>query len=946
MLLETLIVRLTENLELIIQKDGESISSHVQEKEKGLRTLSGIIESAPDSELRRFLLSKQYDIFIGYLLSILCRLAKNDKSKAIKKLSLNVILSLIGRLKNIHDIKEKCSINILIFSIPQVSETLFRIIMSDTKLPKSLLVNATQTLNEFIKTVFLPPCEHSLKDPNLIRIDGEKLVDICDNLAIRFSLLFEYVMNYSSNLAQEIKHEILVICETIVCKTRTQLLERSLKSVVKYVAFISSTNELSDNVDREVQLRIMLIIDSIKDQVQNCDTDRNSLESVIMSCLFNLLDDLDDNCLTMLPAERFLEISILHGFLRLLPQGSLTTLIEATERRNQLLRVLIKLMEFETNQPFLFLTGSQVNDQAIESCTEKIYTVEKRFLHICDREFWLLNGCCELIGRDLSWMCLNYIIKNELRKFSIANNLYVTHLILKGCLKRLYPDSTISRFTKNMINQYVEHTHQIYIHLSNFKEGENTANSQDILAVVIAIETLATLVELHLKSTELTAQKVVILRVLLCPLLNWASSSSRAISEASLSALTGISLLYGNGSAKALIETNIDYIVDGVMQLMDSFIHNSEVTNVLAITLKLSSMDNFYYFKDVYERVFKVLATYHHTEKARSIALLFYRTVSIIYEWKEAVDDDKEEIPMKSKSSIEGIIFDLDIDRRLSNLRDDIAKSDRFKIDLENMRVTEEDEKRVIDEIQSGDVKIEEPPKSSEQGEMNEEEGEPKKQKSNGLILTEKILHHCVNLISSDDRETKILALKTAAYGFRVLRDDEDTLLPLVHQLWSPLVYRLNGDYKQNLEINLCAFECLVSMALCAKDFIMKRTLDTIIPRLCLFLESQASESKGKKDYGPYCMSIAYKCQLRILTHLGALSYHIQLSYSNLWRVIKATLTYLDCNQVPSLREVARTSLHYIMALDADCVWYFAKENDQLNELPFEVIYKAEKKSN
>lgn len=945
MLLETLIVRLTENLELIIQKDGGSISSHVQEKEKRLRTLSGIIESAPDSELRRFLLSKQYDIFIGYLLSVLCRLVKNDKSKLVRKLSLNIILSLIGRLKNIHNVKEKCSINILIFSIPQVSETLFRFIMSDTKLPKSLLINASQTLNEFIKTVFLPPCEHSLRDPNLISIDGEKLVDICDNLAIRFSFLFEYVMNYSSNLAEEIKHEILILCETIVCKTRIQLLERSLKSVVKYVAFISSTNELSNNVNREIQLRVILIIDSIKGQVQNCDTDRNSLESVIMSCLFNLLDDLDDNCLTMLPAERFLGISILHGFLRLLPQDSLTTLFEAAERRNQLLGVLIKLVEFETNQPFLFLTGSQVNDQAIESCTEKIYTVEKRFLHINDRELWLLNGCCELIGQDLSWMCLNYVIKNELHKFSIANNLYVTHLILKGCLRRPYPDFAISRFTKNMINQYVENTHQIYIALCNLQGNEKTANSQDILAVVIAIETLVTLVELHLKSTESNAQKVVILRVLLCPLLNWASSSSRAISEASLSALTGISLLYGNGSTKALIEVNIDYIVDGVMQLMDSFIHNSEVTNVLAITLKLSSIDNFYYFKDVYERVFKVLATYHHTEKARSIALLFYRTVSIIYEWKEAVDDDKEEIPMKSESSIKGIIFELDIDRRLSKLRDDMSSSDQFKLDLENMKVTEEDEKRVIDEIQSGDVKMNEPLKSRQQDETNEEqeEEEPKKQKSNGSILTEKILHHCINLISSDDRETKILALKTAACGFRVLRDDEDTLLPLVHQLWSPLVYRLNGDYKQNLEINLCAFECLVSMALCAKDFIMKRTLDTIIPRLCLFLESQASESKGKKDYGPYCMSIAYKCQLRILTHLGALSYHIQLSYSNLWRVIKATLAYLDCNQVPSLREAARTSLYYIMALDADCVWYFAKKNDQLNELSFEIIYETVK---
>lgn len=941
MILEAAIVNLTRNLDLISQKDGQSVSSHVKLKEEALTCLIEIIDKAPISEFQKFLQSENHDILVGYLLNVLCQLAKNDKSKSIRGMSLSVILSLIKRLENIHDItSEKCSISILVSALPGVSSALFRIIMCDTKLPKNLLVVATKTLNKFIATVFLP-CQHELKGPNSKKIDGDQSNDIFDNLAARFSLLFEHVMNYSSNLAQEILFEVLNLCETIVCRTREQLLERNLKSVVKYVAFVSSTNEFSNNVNREIQLRIMLIIDFIRDQVQNCDTGNNSLESVIISRIFKVLDDLDENCLTMLPAERFSELSILHGLLRLLPQDSLTTLLEVTDRRSQLLRVFIELVEFDTSQPFLFLTGGQVSDQALETCTEKIYTVEKRFVHLNDKELSLLNGCCELIGRDLDWMCLNYIIKSDLCKFPVTNNLFITHSILKGCLQRSSPDPIVTRFTKNMIEQYVEHCHQIYITLNDLPDRENTPNSQIVLAIVIAIESLVTLVELHLKFTEPEALKVVILRTLLCPLLNWASSTNRAISEASLNSLTSISLLYGNRSTKALIEANIDYIVDGVMHLMDNFVHNSQVTNVLAITFKLSSIENFYYFKDVYERVFKILAAYHHTEKSRSIAILFYRTVSIMHDWKEARDlgKDGEEVPLKSESSVKAVIFDLDIDRRLKKLWDDTEEASQFKQDINNMKVTEEDEKRIIDEVESGDLKEGDLRESTNQDETIEEES--KKEKSSYMILTEKILNHCINLISSNDNETKILALKTTACGFRVLREDEDTLLPLVHQFWAPLVSRLNSDYRQNLEINLCAFECLVSMASCAKDFIMRRTLDNILPRLCLFLESQASESKGQKDYGPYCMSIAYKCQLRILTHLGALSYHIQLAYSNLWRIIRATLIYLDSNQVPSLREAARTSLHYIMALDADCVWYFAKKSDRLSELPFEIIYES-----
>lgn len=907
-----------------------------------------LIEKAPELEFKKLIDSENYEILVGYLINVLCQLAKNDKSKLIRSLSLESILKIVERIENLHVAgTEKCCINLFAAAIPGVSSSLFRIIMSDTKLPKNLLVLAIKTLSKFITVSFLK-CSHEKQQPNSVYLSGQNLIDTCDNLALRLNFLVDYITSHSDDLAPEVKFEMLIFCEELICKTKFELISRILKPVVKYTAILSSDEISHKNLTAEAQLRIMIIIDNIRDNIQNCDSNTvERLDSTIISYLISLLDNLDNHWTSMLICERESDLAMLCGFLKLLPQASLTTFLEISDKRSLLFRIFVQLSEFCTQQPFLFLTDAKVGYKALETCNEQIYTIEKRLKYLTDKEMKLLTDCCSIIGQQCDWLCLNDTMRNELRQFSIPSNLFITHLVLKGCLKRQDTSPKVSRFGQQAIEFYIDQAQEKYLNLNGSSKQGETISSQDILTVVIAIETLVTLVELHLKINQTKALKIIILKTLLCPLLNWSSSSSRAISEASLSALTRISHLYGLSSIKDLIEANIDYIVDGASQMMENFVLNSEVTNVLAITLKLSSIDSFYYFKDVYERVFKLLGAYHHTERSKTIALLFYRTLSILSEWKEAREinaADPNDIPLGNESSVKSIVYDIDIDRRLKKLDNDMREAQRIRNKIEEEEKEQFTEEEIMEGIKSGHAKKElaaaENETMNEEKEEEEESAKKKEEKLPDVELTEKILTHCINLMSSNYSETKILAMRAAASGFKVLKDEENTLLPLVHKLWTPLVCRLTGDYNLNLEVNLSAFECLISMAESAKDFIKSRTLDSIIPRLCLFLDSQANKSLHQKDYGPYSMTLAYKCQLKILTNLGPLAYHIQLAYQSLWRVVRTTLAYLDSGQVPSLREAARTSLHFMIALDADCVWYFAKQRNLLDNLPFELIYE------
>lgn len=940
-------MNMTSNLDVLCQQDAKNISSNEKLKDEALKCLINIIECAPDSEYKGLIESEKHEILLGYLLSIACQLAKNDKSRSIRLQALDLIGSLTNRLDLFHkrqsSPQDRCGVATIILGLPGVSSALFKIFTSDTKLPRALLVKSLKTLAKIISVSF-SKCDHSVTS-HLMDASSPKseknLIDTCDNLAARIGFLVDYVVANCDDIHNEVKSEMLNFCLVIVTETKTELLTRTLKPVVKYLAFVSSTLDQHGPRSQDMQLRLMLLIDNIRLKMQDSNDQGDRLDSMAIDCLCKLLDEFEESGQSMLGGERQARLAMLCGLLKLLTQDIMTTFLEVPDRRNQLLTTLIQLVEFSSQQPFLFLTESRIEPGALEQRSERIYTTEKQFVHLTDKEIIFVNTCCQILGNNLEWSFLCEILKSDLTQFNSASNLYVTMQLLKGCLDRSPDHSMGCRLTKQLIEGYTESIQSNCVAI-NQSVNEGTRSAQ-ILRTVIEIETVAVILQLHVKFTTTDSdQRVIILRDLLCPLLNWCSSSSRAVSEAALNALYQIGQLYGHESTKSFIEEYIDYIVNGVSKLLENFMMNPEVTDVLAITFKLSSLDTFYYFKDVFEKIFKTLARFHNTRQSKSLALLLLRTVTILNDWLDAASGDvateDDECPLESEQSLQSVLRSLDIEGRIARLRCGIEDETKLRQTIREVSMrAEEDEEEVkrqieLGEVDAGSVGAQEP------GETKENDEVPKRDE---IVLTERIIKHCIGLMTSNDLETKTLAIKTAARGLRLLRHDENLLLPMVHQIWPPLLSRLTQDYSRNLEVNLCAFECLISVAIYSKDFIRRRTLDSIIPRLCLFLESQAAQSYGRKEYEPYCMTIAYKCQLRVLTKMGALAYHTQIAGSNLWRIVRTILKYREGSQVPSLREAALNSLKFLIALDADCVWYYAKQSKQLDSLPFGLVYES-----
>lgn len=85
------------------------------------------------------------------------------------------------------------------------------------------------------------------------------------------------------------------------------------------------------------------------------------------------------------------------------------------------------------------------------------------------------------------------------------------------------------------------------------------------------------------------------------------------------------------------------------------------------------------------------------------------------------------------------------------------------------------------------------------------------------------ILKKSLNFVPAPERSLSLFALDILREGFPVIKYHEDVLLPLVHQVWSPLVNRFKVT-NHPLIINK-SFKLLVVLADVSKDFIKPRTL-------------------------------------------------------------------------------------------------------------------------
>lgn len=933
-IIDMTIVYLDDGLNKVAKKD--SISSNTKGKLLAIDCLRCYFQKK--DKIRRFVEIPDNHPKLGHLLSVLCNLAKSDKSRQVRIDSINFIKELLDLLGANHLPDGLCTIGLVSFFLPGVCSSLIKLVMSDDKLPVNLTIGSIQALTKLMHVAFTN-CNHV--DSNkanaqanvseyIVHLHGQELTITCDNLAIRISNLFKYMM--SSNSREELTTEVLHLCECIVDIPRRELITKLLDPIIQYVI-----SNIADNVS-DVGSTASNIVDKIKIL---CDTDdTKEFNGLLMNNLIKILKELPNICRGSLFSEKRIQLSLLRGYIICLSPEALTQTLMIEDNRKLLFESLIEISELNSSQHSAS-TGDPIKMITDSDNVSKQNVVERNFRFL-DEELLveLIKDCCLKLGEKCDSYILFDCINSTINYYNFSpSTLFITMNLLSGATSQKSPvplglvRGLITTFLNFLSSRYSAWLHD-HRHLTS-KE-----NSRYIHQITLATESFVPLSQLNIASSKSVPQKNHFLRIALCPLLDMASCTNVTVSNVSLTTLECIARVYSEKSIQGLIESNVDYIVDTVSSKLENYAHNNEIPNVIAIAFKLSSAKMFCYFQDIFDRALKVLDEFYHSETSLPLVVLFYRIVTIIDEWFP--QDTEALISLKDNMGqhLVKVKDEISITKRLSKLKETKKNliETRQAIELESNRYRQRRETSDSNMMDDAEEFLND--RNNENLQKNEDENE-KKQIPYHIELVEKIVRRFAHLLSSRNIDIKLCSLKTISLAMRVLREEENILLPLAHTVWLPLINGLTRDFNKNLEVTRCSFQCMVSMSIHSKDFLKARTLTDVIPKVCAFLKSQLSHSKNQDSFSSeaYVYSLAFKCQHELLEQIGLLVYHINLAYSSLWKVIGVVMLYLDEQQPQCLRASAKESLLYMFLMDPDCMYYFAKRHNCLEMFPFSEIY-------
>ncbi|XP_033095751.1 TELO2-interacting protein 1 homolog [Anneissia japonica] len=190
------------------------------------------------------------------------------------------------------------------------------------------------------------------------------------------------------------------------------------------------------------------------------------------------------------------------------------------------------------------------------------------------------------------------------------------------------------------------------------------------------------------------------------------------------------------------------------------------------------------------------------------------------------------------------------------------------------------------------------------------------------------VLENCVHLLGIESLQQQTLILSIVMEGVICISSYQDDMLPLAHQLWSPIVQRLSHS---NYNVRIKAVECVASLANACHDFLKKRVLKDVLPNLIRYLKQQ-SQCSLKKDC-LYHHTLEYKLQLAILSNIGHICVKVDIDGLDVLKLAFVCIPYLDDNQPPILKTCTQKLMKQLKMVEYDAIELMLEDLNSKNSV-------------
>lgn len=295
-------------------------------------------------------------------------------------------------------------------------------------------------------------------------------------------------------------------------------------------------------------------------------------------------------------------------------------------------------------------------------------------------------------------------------------------------------------------------------------------------------------------------------------LLENAASMYYTIRMSAVIALHNVTNAYKLESISVLINNNIDYITHAIDMALKKPDQIDVALRILSVLLHHSSSDSIECLEHIVTTLINEMSK---VDQSSNIHAFFQASIYVM----TTIQDSSNADPINDLvQPIESGAADRKnyLDSWLSILN----STDNIEVD-DYVDTSDEANEEHVD---GADTQYGETDEAGETEETDENRVDvPEQEEIPTLVaLTKNMMAHTIAFFASKDQQIKLAALKCLSIGLDIIKDHENELLPMVHQIWAPFVGQCIED--DNPVVLRYCVRLYLKLATYAKDFINSRS--------------------------------------------------------------------------------------------------------------------------
>ncbi|XP_043485758.1 TELO2-interacting protein 1 homolog isoform X2 [Polistes fuscatus] len=846
------------------------IPCHEELKETVLLCLQDLLNSSFTNVIEE-LYTRQYAPKLAHSIYLCVSIAKYEKSRSLRLIAIETVMALcyVGIVSGLQEVALGSDIQghkITMMAIRAWAK-IIRLVMQD-KLNEETMPSVFSIKEE--ETNVIDPLENKLHCEEAIGV--EKLLNSTERnqewlnaAAIKLNVLVRAMNPLRKHSHFKVRKELATSISLLIA-TCARNMKPSIMELIEYLI------SLSEDDNEEVKEEAKKALDKINESyMQNID----------MKPLVELLEESFYKLLTQLPriirssddSEQLVGLNHLCGYLRLLGKERLPATIQSVAHVRRLIQALLYIIEIDCNGITLLEDiGVKDLDDLTHRSPMHSWKQLKFIQDICCKE--KIATICELLG---TYSDLRILVDNILQAmYNVPQHrkelIYLLNSIVNVPIT-CNNTSTLSLY-KEIIEFYITEDFW-YLPIEVTEDIPLRVAQNNVVQCCLLTEGLGQIAKNLGPDFEKFLLKILYF------VIERAGSTNSLLSRVGIETLENIAEALKYKTIGNLLRANVDYFSYHVTVKLRRIERNPGVLDVVKVVMKYSSMDVLPCLKEIVLDVLLQLNTVFQKRNTFSFLNVFY--IFILYIKKLTAEPDAD-VTQTSPTLIQKEPHEI-ITLNLLEFYEARKAKEQTDQNLDN-EVTDEENTENQDE-------------ESNMNSMAEEEEEEKNNLPTHIKMVEDVLISCLHFLPSKDIKQLLIAMLTLEEGVPILIKWENQLLPIVHQIWHPLVDRFKD---QNVLVINRSWQLLRVLAHVSKDFIRSRTLKQILPALSNFMNKSAKESYNKSTDAVYKFTQMYKLQKELLSTLGQIVKDLKLIEKDLWNILSITEVYLSSRQHPILQ--------------------------------------------